>query len=576
MATITKPATVRAPQIHQTQCFIGGQWTPAVSGKTFETVNPATEEVIATVAEGDAADVDLAVDAARKALEQGPWAKMDARDRGRLMYKLADLMEENLEELAALETLDNGKPIRDARAADLPLAIDVLRYYAGFADKIHGQTIPVRGNYFTYTRREPVGVVGQIIPWNFPILMTAWKWGPALAAGCTIVMKPAEQTPLTCLRLARLAQKAGIPDGVINVVPGYGPTAGASIVKHRGVDKVAFTGEYRTAQIIMRDASTTLKRLTFELGGKSPNIVFADANLDAAAAGAHFGLYFNQGQCCCAGSRLFVQESIYDKFVDKLVSMNKGRKIGDPFDPETEQGPQVDTNANDSTFKAVTDAMTAFNRANNQLSAGEITYVAFNQTLNTLRDLAVNYARGHKSPNTKEGKKRLAACENVLRETLETQKAVSTINTKAITMCQKLDQVTDDEACTAMVTTLKEVLKNPYLASDGRAQVNRTIQGLIQKIDRTVQDGLTKKAGANPTPGDRAGVLLAQTGGCKPPSAKGNSDSFFINGSDGKPKFIMKPVNGESRYSDAWPEGGGAPRDRHQRHERTTEERFGH
>lgn len=340
MATMTE--TVRKPKISQTQCFIGGEWVPAASGKTFATVNPATEETIADVAEGDAADVDLAVSAARNALERGPWHTMDARDRGRLMYKLADAIEEELDELAALETLDNGKPIRDSRAADLPLTIDCLRYYAGFADKIHGQTIPVRGNYFTYTRREPVGVVGQIIPWNFPMLMVAWKWGPALAAGCTIVMKPAEQTPLTCLRMARLAQKVGFPDGVINVVPGYGPTAGAAIVKHPGVDKVAFTGEYKTAQIIMRDASQTLKRLTFELGGKSPNIVFADADLDAAAKGAHFGLYFNQGQCCCAGSRLFVQEKVYDQFVEKVAAMNKTRKLGNPLDANTEQGPQVD------------------------------------------------------------------------------------------------------------------------------------------------------------------------------------------------------------------------------------------
>ncbi len=340
MATLVEPT--KLPRIHQTECFIGGRWTPAVSGRTFETVNPATEEVIAQVAEGDAADVDLAVKAARHALEQGPWGRMDARDRGRLLYKLADLIEENAEELAALETLDNGKPIRDSRGADLPLVIDCLRYYAGFADKIHGQTIPIRGEYFTYTRREPVGVAGQIIPWNFPMLMAAWKWGPALAAGCTVVMKPAEQTPLTCLRMARLAQKAGFPDGVINVVPGYGPTAGAALVKHPNVDKIAFTGEYRTAQIIMQDAAPTLKRLTFELGGKSPNVVFADADLDAAAMGAHFGLYFNQGQCCCAGSRLFVEDKVHDKFVDKLVSMNKARKLGDPLDPATEQGPQVD------------------------------------------------------------------------------------------------------------------------------------------------------------------------------------------------------------------------------------------
>ncbi len=210
---------------------------------------------------------------------------MDARDRGRLILRLCDLLESEAEELAALESLDNGKPIRDARAADVPLAIDCLRYYAGLADKIQGDTIPIRGHYFTYSRREPVGVVGQIIPWNFPILMVAWKWGPALAAGCTMVMKPAEQTPLTCLRMARLAQKAGIPDGVINVVPGYGPTAGAALVRHPEVDKIAFTGEHVTAQTIMRDASATLKRLTFELGGKSPNVIFADADLDAAVAG---------------------------------------------------------------------------------------------------------------------------------------------------------------------------------------------------------------------------------------------------------------------------------------------------
>ena len=340
MATMTE--TVRRPKIRETQCFIGGKFQPAVSGKTFDTINPANEEVIAQVAEGDSADVDLAVAAAREALEHGPWGKMDARDRGRLMFKLADLIEEEAEELTALESWDNGKPIREARTGDLPFVLDVLRYYAGYADKIHGQTIPVRGPFFCYSRREPVGVVGQIIPWNFPMLMVIWKWGPALAAGCTIVMKPAEQTPLTCLRLARLAQKAGIPDGVINIVPGYGPTAGAAIVKHRGVDKVAFTGEYKTAQIIMRDASTTLKRLTFELGGKSPNIVFADADLDAAAIGSHLGLYLNQGQCCCAGSRLFVEEKVHDKLVDKLVAMNKGRKLGEPLDPQTEQGPQID------------------------------------------------------------------------------------------------------------------------------------------------------------------------------------------------------------------------------------------
>lgn len=340
MATTTE--TVVPPQIRQTECFIGGQWVPSVSGKTFETINPATEEVICQVSEGDEADVDLAVQAARNALENGPWSTMDARDRGALLNKLADLIEEEFDELSALESLDNGKPISEARAADLPLVIDCLRYYAGWADKIHGKTIPIRGEYFVYTRREPVGVAGQIIPWNFPMLMVAWKWGPALAAGCTIVMKPAEQTPLSCLRMARLAQKAGFPDGVINVVPGYGPTAGAAVVKHPGIDKVAFTGEHTTAQIIMREAAETMKRLTFELGGKSPNIVFADADLDAAVAGAHLGLFLNQGQCCCAGSRLFVEESVHDKFVEKVVSLTNGRKLGDPMDTSTEQGPQVD------------------------------------------------------------------------------------------------------------------------------------------------------------------------------------------------------------------------------------------
>ncbi len=342
MATVTK--TVNHPKVKHTECFINGKWVPAASGKTFETINPATEDVIAEVAEGDKADVDAAVKAARNAFDKGPWRKMNARDRGKLMNRLADLIEEETEELAALESLDNGKPVKDSRAADLPLTIDCLRYYAGFADKIHGETIPVNGNYFTYTRKEPVGVVGQIIPWNFPMLMVAWKWGPALAAGCTIVMKPAEQTPLTCLRMAQLAKEAGFPDGVINVVPGFGPTAGASVVKHPGVDKIAFTGEHLTAQIIMRDASDTLKRMTFELGGKSPNIVFADSDLDAAVAGSHLGLFFNQGQCCCAGSRLFVQENVHDEFVDRMVAYNESRRLGDPLDPSTEQGPQVDKN----------------------------------------------------------------------------------------------------------------------------------------------------------------------------------------------------------------------------------------
>ena len=329
-------------KIRHTECFINNEWVPAVSGKTFATVNPATEEEIAQVAEGDAADIDRAAKAARAAFDSGEWPNMDARDRGRLLYKLADAIENEIDELAALESLDNGKPFRDSRNIDIPLVIDCLRYYAGFADKIQGSTIPIRGKYFCYTRREPIGVVGQIIPWNFPMLMTAWKWGPALAAGCTIVMKPAEQTPLTCLRMAQLSKDVGFPDGVINVVPGFGPTAGAGVVKHPMIDKVAFTGEHITAQIITRDSAATLKRLSFELGGKSPNVVLADADLDAAVKGAYIGLYLNQGQCCCAGSRLFVHASIKEEFLERLQALTKNRVVGDPFAANTDQGPQID------------------------------------------------------------------------------------------------------------------------------------------------------------------------------------------------------------------------------------------
>src|SRR5437588_8148637 len=267
---------------------------------------------------------------------------MSGAERGRLLNKLADLVEKNQDELAALESLDNGKTLKDARTADLPLTIKAYRYYAGWADKNHGKTIPVEGPFFCYTRHEPVGVVGQIIPWNFPLLMQAWKWGPALAMGCTVVLKPAEQTPLTALRVAALAQEAGFPDGVINVVPGYGPTAGAALSGHMDVDKIAFTGEYTTGQIGMEAAArSNLKRVSLELGGNSPNVVFADADLDAAVEGAFFGLFFNQGQCCVAGSRLFVEEKVHDQLVDKLVKKAKSQKVGDPFDPNTTQGPQV-------------------------------------------------------------------------------------------------------------------------------------------------------------------------------------------------------------------------------------------
>jgi aldehyde dehydrogenase (NAD+) len=330
-------------KIRQTKMLINGKWVNSASGKTFETINPCNGEVLANVQEGDKADVDKAVAAARQAFEKGPWRrKMTARERGACLYRLADLVEKNKEELAKLESLDNGKPLADSMAADLPLVIDCYRYYAGWADKIEGKTIPINGPYFCYTRHEPVGVVGQIIPWNFPLLMQAWKWGPALAAGCTSVMKPAEQTPLSALRMAELVMEAGVPEGVINVIPGYGETAGAAIAEHPDVDKVAFTGSTEVGKLIMQAAAkTNLKRVTLELGGKSPNIVFADADMDAAIEGAFFGLFFNQGQCCCAGSRLFVEAARHDEFVEKLHARVKKQRVGDPFNPKTTQGPQV-------------------------------------------------------------------------------------------------------------------------------------------------------------------------------------------------------------------------------------------
>lgn len=343
MSTASKPKNIiKAPKVSNQKLFINGKWVNSISGKTFATLNPATGQEICQVAEADSADVDLAVKAARKAFESGHWKKMSAAERGRRINKLADLMEKNLPELAALESLDNGKPLRDSLNADLPLSIKAYRYYAGWCDKTHGKTIPVEGEYFCYTKHEPVGVVGQIIPWNFPLLMVAWKWAPALATGCTIVLKPAEQTPLTALRMAELAQEADIPDGVINVVPGFGPTAGAAITSHMDIDKVAFTGEGSTGQLVMQAAAkSNLKRVSLELGGKSPNVVFADADLDAAVEGAYFGLFFNQGQCCCAGSRLFVEENIHDAFVEKLVARAKKQRVGDPFDMATTQGPQI-------------------------------------------------------------------------------------------------------------------------------------------------------------------------------------------------------------------------------------------
>jgi len=334
---MTTAVTMPEVSVRTGKLLINGKWQEAASGKYFDTLNPATGEVLAQVAEGDRQDIDLAVRAARKAFEEGPWPAMSATERGKLLYKLAQLVREHNEELATLETLNSGKPISDARNIDIPLVADCFEYYAGWANKIHGETVPVSGPFFNYTLREPIGVIGQIVAWNFPLLLAAWKLAPALATGNTVILKPAEQTPLTALRLGELCLEAGFPPGVVNVVPGFG-TAGAALVAHRDVDKIAFTGEYITGQTIMREAAGTLKRLSLELGGKSPNIVFADADIDAAAAGAMMGIFWNQGEVCCAGSRLFVQDSVHDRFMDSLLSKTKNMKVGDPMKADTQVG----------------------------------------------------------------------------------------------------------------------------------------------------------------------------------------------------------------------------------------------
>ena len=351
MASVTEAPAVSQVPITATQILIDNKWVESVSGKRFPTINPSTGEKICDVAEADEADVNLAVKAARKAFEtRSPWRRMSASERGKLLNRLADLIEKHADDLAKLEALDNGKPYKVARAADLALTIACYRYYAGWADKIQGKTIPIAGDYFCYTRHEPVGVVGQIIPWNFPLLMQAWKLGPALAAGNTVVMKPAEQTPLTALRIGELIIEAGFPAGVVNMLPGYGPTAGGAIARHMDVDKVAFTGSTEVGHLIMEaSAKTNLKRVTLELGGKSPNIIFADADMQTAVEGSHFALFFNQGQCCCAGSRVFVEEKVYDEFVERSTARARQRAVGDPFDAKTEQGPQV----NDEQFDKV-------------------------------------------------------------------------------------------------------------------------------------------------------------------------------------------------------------------------------
>lgn len=323
--------------------YINGEFVESKLQKTFETYNPATGEVLANVYEAGPKDIDIAVKAARKAFDEGPWSKMGTAARSRLMYKLADLMEENAAELAQLETLDNGKPIRETTNADIPLAIEHMRYYAGWSTKIVGQTIPVNGPFFNYTRHEAVGVVGQIIPWNFPLLMAMWKLGAALATGCTVVLKPAEQTPLSALYLAELIEEAGFPAGVVNIVPGFGETAGQPLVEHPLVNKIAFTGSTEVGKMIMEKSAKTLKRVTLELGGKSPNIILPDADLSKAIPGALNGVMFNQGQVCSAGSRVFVQKKQFDNVVADMVSHAKNIKQGAGIHADTEIGPLVST-----------------------------------------------------------------------------------------------------------------------------------------------------------------------------------------------------------------------------------------
>src|SRR5499433_3837539 len=322
------------------QLFSDGQFVDAESGNTFKSPNPATGETFAEVSEAEKADIDKAVTAARKAFE-GKWSKMSARDRGRLLYKLSQLIERDTPRLAELETSDNGKPIKESTYIDLPSVVENFEYFAGWATKIEGETIPVPGQMFNYTLREPIGVCGQIIPWNFPLLMAAWKLAPALAAGNTVVLKPAEQTPVTALELAKLVQEAGFPEGVINIVPGYGETAGAALASHKGIDKIAFTGSTEVGKLIAKSAAENLTKVSLELGGKAPNVIFADSDLEQAVNGAMMGIFYNQGQVCCAGSRLFVEESVKDEFLGKLSEKASKISVGNPMDKNTQMGPQV-------------------------------------------------------------------------------------------------------------------------------------------------------------------------------------------------------------------------------------------
>jgi len=334
-------ATTPQVQLKPGKIFIGGRWVDSLSGKTFPTVNPATGETLTLLAESDARDVDAAVAAAHKAFSSGPWAEMSAADRGKILWKIGDLVDKYNEELGTLETLDNGKPIFESRQVDMPMVAEVFRYYAGWATKVYGETAPVRGPFFHYTLREPLGVVAAIVPWNFPLLLASWKVAPALAAGNTVVLKPASYTSLSALRFAEICQEAGLPDGALNVITGSGAGAGQALVRHPGVAKIAFTGATSTGQQILRDSADTLKRVTLELGGKSPNIVLADADLDAAVRGATIGIFYGKGEVCAAGSRLLVERKIKDQFVEMLVERTRKLQPGDPLDPKTRFGALV-------------------------------------------------------------------------------------------------------------------------------------------------------------------------------------------------------------------------------------------
>lgn len=347
---MSTPASISFPV---TKLLIGAERRDAGNGGMVDTFNPATAESLIGVASATADDAAMAVAEARRAFDEGPWPGLAAADRGRILYKLADLLEQNADAIATLETLDNGKPYFESRRIDLPLAVEAFRYYAGWANKVHGETLPVRGAFHAYTRREPLGVVAAITPWNFPLLLSAYKVAPALAMGNTMVLKPAELTPLSCLRLGELALEAGVPPGVLNVITGKGSVVGEALVNHPGVNKIAFTGSTEVGRGIMRSSAATLKKLSLELGGKSANIVFADADLDAAVRGAINGIFYGKGEICTAGSRILVEESVHDTFVEMLKAKTEALKQGDPFDPKTRLGPQVSEGHMNSILQAI-------------------------------------------------------------------------------------------------------------------------------------------------------------------------------------------------------------------------------